>query len=109
IYSLNAYQVNQEDFRLDVLYRNDETGTPIPLLPDGELSDELLLRATGLDKLNANNDPSPDGFFDFINNITIMPQSGKIIFPVLEPFGSNIARQLSDPDDREKYVFQQLY
>src|SRR5690606_28293492 len=35
IYSLNAYQVNQEDFRLDVLYRNDETGTPIPLLPDG--------------------------------------------------------------------------
>lgn len=109
IYSLNAYQVNQEDFRLDVLYRNDETGTPIPLLPDGELSDELLLRATGLDKLNANNDPSPDGFFDFISNLTILPQSGKIIFPVLEPFGSNLARQLSDPDDREKYVFQQLY
>lgn len=109
IYSLNAYQVNQEDFRLDVLYRNDETGTPIPLLPDGELSDELLLRAVGLDELNSNNDPSPDGFFDFINNITITPQNGKIIFPVLEPFGSNIARQLSDPDDREKYVFQQLY
>lgn len=109
IYSLNAYQVNQEDFRLDILYRNDETGTPIPLLPDGELSDELLLRATGLDKLNANNDPTPDGFFDFISNMTILPQSGKIIFPVLEPFGSNIARQLSDPDDREKYVFQQLY
>ena len=109
IYSLNAYQVNREDFRLEVLYRNDETGTPIPFLPDGDLSNTLLLRAVGLDKLNANNDPMPDGFFDFINDITITPQNGKIIFPVLEPFGSNLARQLSNSEDREKYVYQQLY
>lgn len=109
IYSLNAYQVNREDFRLEVLYRNDETGTPIPFLPDGDLSDVLLIRAVGLDKLNANNDPMPDGFFDYISNITITPQNGKIIFPVLEPFGSNIARQLTNEEDREKYVYQQLY
>ncbi len=109
IYSLNAYQVNRDDFRLEVLYRNDETGTPIPFLPEGNLSDQLLLRVTGLDTLNSNNDPQPDGFFDFIPQVTINPQNGRIIFPYLEPFGSNLAKKIDDEEIREKYVFQQLY
>ncbi len=109
VYSLNAYQVNREDFRLDILYRNDETGTPIPFLPEGNLSKQLLLRVTGLDTLNNNNDPQPDGFFDFIQGVTISPQNGRIYFPVLEPFGSNLSRKLNEEEIREKYVFQQLY
>ncbi len=109
VYSLNAFQVNQEDFRLEVLYRNDETGTPIPFLPEGNLNDDLLVRVTGLDTLNSNNDPQPDGFFDFIPNITINPQTSRIFFPVLEPFGSNLAKRITDEEIREKYVFQELY
>ncbi len=112
IYSLNAFQVNREDFRLEVLYQNDETGTPIPFLPvpeTSDLSDELLLRIMALDQLNNNNDPQPDGFFDYVPGITISPQNGRIIFPVLEPFGSNLARQLDDEELREQYVFSELY
>lgn len=109
VYSLNAFQVNREDFRLEILYRNDETGTPIPFLPEGNLSKQLLLRVTGLDTLNNNNDPQPDGFFDFVPGITIVPQNGRIIFPVLEPFGSDLAKKIKDPEIREKYVFQELY
>lgn len=108
VYSLNAFQVNQEDFRLEIQYRNDETGTPIPFLPEGNLKDDLLVRVTGLDKLNSNNDPQPDGFFDFIPNITINTQTSRIFFPVLEPFGSDLAEQL-DEEFREQYVFQELY
>ncbi len=109
VYSLNAFQVNQEDFRLEVLYRNDETGTPIPFLPEGNLRNQLLLRVTGLDTLNNNGDPQPDGFFDFIPGITINPQTSRIIFPVLEPFGSDLAKRITDEEIREKYVFQELY
>ena len=111
VYSLNAYQLNQEDFRLHVLYMNDETGVPIPFLPKGNLNDQLLIRVMDVDKLNNNNDPVPggDGFFDFIPNRTIFPQNGRIIFPVLEPFGSNLTNKLNDPQDRERYVFQELY
>ena len=29
VYSLGAYQVSQQDFVLDVLYRKDETGVPV--------------------------------------------------------------------------------
>ena len=39
IYSLNAFQLDRQDFYMDVLYMNDETGVPIPFLPDGNLSD----------------------------------------------------------------------
>ncbi len=109
VYSLSAFQVNQEDFRLNVLYRDDERGTPIPFLPDGSLSDTLLLQVMELDRLNNNNDPQPDGFFDFVPGITIRPQTGRIIFPVLEPFGSNLSRKLDTEESKEKYVFQELY
>lgn len=115
IYALNAFQVNQEDFRLEILYRDDESGTPIPYLPEGNLKSQLLLRVMDLDRVNANNDPQPDGFFDFVFDqstgapITINPQNGRIIFPVLEPFGSHLNRELDSEEFREKYVFQQLY
>lgn len=109
IYSLNAYQVNREDFRLDILYQNDETGTPIPFLPDGNLKDDLLVRVMDLDQLNNNNDPQADGFFDFVPGITINTQNGRIIFPVLEPFGSNLNEKLDSDESRDRYVFQELY
>lgn len=109
VYSLNAFQVGADNFRLQVLYRNDETGTPIPFLPETNLRDELLLRVMNLDKLNFNNDPQPDGFFDFIPGVTIKPQNGRIIFPVLEPFGSNLAEKLATDEMRDEYVFNELY
>ncbi len=109
VYSLGAFQVDQQDFYLEIGYMNDETGVPIPLLPSGNLKDELLLRVMEMDRLNNNNDPQPDGIFDFVEGITINKQNGRIMFPVLEPFGSNLANKLTNAEDREKYVFQELY
>lgn len=108
VYSLNAFGISPEDFRLDVLYWNDETGVPIPFLPEGNLNEELLLRVMELDRVNKNLDPLPDGMFDFMPDITIKPQTGRIMFPVVEPFGSNLRRKL-DPEFHDQYVFQQLY
>ncbi|MDX5428538.1 MAG: cell surface protein SprA [Bacteroidota bacterium] len=109
IYSLNAFGVSKENFRLNVMYMNDETGVPIPFLPEGNLSDELLVRVMEMDKVNNNNDPLPDGIFDYIPGITIIEQSGRIIFPVVEPFGSNLEQKLTDPANQDRYVFQELY
>ena len=109
IYALNAFQLEQEDFYLDILYMNDETGVPIPFLPDGNLGDTLLVGVMELDRLNTNNDPFPDGIFDFVPGITIDQRKGRIIFPVVEPFGSNLYEKLTDAKAREKYVYQALY
>ncbi len=111
IYSLGAFQVDREDFYLEIAYWNAESGVPVPFLPskDKSVSQELILRLMEMDRLNNNNDPQPDGIFDFVEGITINPRNGRIMFPVLEPFGSNLESKLNLQADKEKYVFQQLY
>ena len=109
IYSLNAFQLDREDFYMDILYMNDETGVPIPFLPNGNLSDTLLVGVMELDRLNNNNDPFPDGIFDFVPGVTIDQKRGRIIFPVVEPFGSNLEKKLDTEQARNRYVYNALY
>ena len=63
----------------------------------------------GLDNLNSQLDREPDGFFDFIDGVTVMVDRGKIIFPEIEPFGSHLRKMINDPVLASKYVFQELY
>ena len=88
IYNIGAYQITRDDFTLDILYTNDKTGTDLTYIPAGAIDNIQLLRVLGLDNLNTQNDPYPDGMFDFVENFTISSSGGRIIFPVREPFGS---------------------
>ncbi|MDD2196474.1 MAG: cell surface protein SprA [Bacteroidales bacterium] len=109
IYSMNTYQINKTDFNLNILYQNDQTGTSINYLPEGNIANEPLLAVLNLDNLNSNLDPGSDGMFDFIEGITINSANGRVIFPVLEPFGKDLAKKIGDPDLVERYVYQELY
>lgn len=111
IYSLGAYQISPQDFRLDIFYI-DPGGGQKRFLPKGNLSDQQLIRVLSLDKLNNQGDPQPDGLFDFQQGITINAQNGRLIFPVIEPFGSYLAQQLTDagnPELVDNYAYTQLY
>ncbi|MFN8277447.1 MAG: cell surface protein SprA [Chitinophagales bacterium] len=112
VYSLGAYQVSAEDFRLDIYY-NDPGGGEKRYLPRGGLQGKQLIKVLNLDNVNGQNDAQPDGLFDFIPGVTILPANGRIIFPVKEPFGQNLrdafnatgtSTQISD-----QYVYNQLY
>jgi cell surface protein SprA len=116
VYALGAYQVSQDEFTLDVLYRDDKTGNAINYIPEGDLNKTILIRLLNLDNMNAQKDPYPDGIFDFMSGITISPSNGRVFFPLLEPFGSDLEKILRDSlqgNDAElavqKYVFQDLY
>lgn len=109
IYSLGSGRLERKDFELNILYQDDETGNSINYLPEGKLAKEILLQVMGLDNLNSQLDRSPDGFFDFIDGVTVRVDRGKIIFPVVEPFGSHLRKKIDDPFVAEKYVFQELY
>ncbi len=109
IYSFNAYQINKEGFRLNVLYQDDKTGNEINYIPAGSLKDKLLLRVLNLDNVNSQNDASPDGRFDFIDGITIDQSNGKIIFPAVQPFGDYLRQQFKSSSIADKYVFEELY
>lgn len=109
VYSLNAYQLSKDEFEFNIVYQNDSTGTYINYLPEGRLNGHILLEVMNLDKLNKQLDPYKDGIFDYIEGITVNSSRGRIIFPVLEPFGSHLADSIQDPVLIEKYTYQSLY
>ncbi len=135
IYDTGAFQLSQEDFRLNIFYTETSPlnyitpveGTPFPTPSPGqdELQDTPLLRVFNFDRLNFNNDPqfNGDGFFDFVPGITVFQQFGKIVFTKAEPFGEHLFETLRlspaenyDGDElldfnpnQQKYVYRSLY
>ncbi len=112
IYSLGATSINADKFELYVTYRNDSVGTDMQYLNEGpaDINGKQLIRVMYLDRLDQKNNAHPDGRFDYIEGLTVFSSSGKIIFPVLEPFGSHLAKALgNDPQLCKKYCFQELY
>lgn len=112
IYNLNAAQISREGFQLRVIYRDDNTGQDNPSLHEGQnLKNEPLIELLKLDQLNLNGDRLPDGNFDFIPGKTINTETGSVIFPVLEPFGTTLQSYFlgSEGSLVEKYVFNELY
>ncbi|MEL6803374.1 MAG: cell surface protein SprA, partial [Bacteroidota bacterium] len=108
VYSLGAFQVNQEDFRLDIQYEIPGEGFQ-RFLPNTNLAGRPLIQVFNLDRLNTQTDPAPDGIFDYVPGLTINPTTGRIYFPLLEPFGSDLAERITDPELADFYSYQQLY
>ncbi len=108
-YNIGAFQVNPDDFVFDIFY-DDPGKAPKRFIP--ARSEEPLLRIFNLDQLNVQGDPCPDGIFDFVPNITINPRNGRIMFPVLEPFGNSLAESLAnlpDPLVDTTLIYDELY
>jgi len=121
IYKLkDAYQVSREEFYLDIYYHDDLVGTDLRYITEGEIANKPLLKVLNLDNLNAQNDPKPDGVFDFIDDIqgnptttkipvTINSTNGRVIFPMLEPFGSDLRDKIDNNSIADRYVYQEIY
>ena len=116
VYNLSAYQVSSEKFILNILYKGDADGIANGFFTQGSNKGIPLIRLMGLDRLNKQQDPSPDGIFDFIDGAattggTINSQNGRIYFPTVEPFGKDL-RSLFPPEEQalaDLYAFDSLY
>lgn len=109
IYSIGAYQMSPDSFTLDVLYQDDEIGTPINYLTRGACANTPLLSVLGLDNLNGQQNAGPDGVFDYIEGVTVESRRGRIIFPVVEPFGRHLAAKLGDVELGKEIAYTELY
>jgi len=112
IYSLNASSVSQTGFKMQIARLDDKSGIEKPRMEEGKnTTGKLWLQLTDVDNLDAQNQKNPDGYYDFLDKITIDAQNGLLIFPVLEPFGSDLAKQFApgETDLISRYVYQQLY
>jgi cell surface protein SprA len=113
VYSLDVSGLQQQDFRLNVLYQEPSGGVK-RFLPESspEVAGKPLITILNADRLNNRNDPQPDGLYDFLDGYTVIAQQGKVIFPVLEPFGADLERLAfsGQPQEvKEKYIYNQLY
>ena len=114
VYSLSAYQVSSDKFRLNILYTGDAEGTPNGFFTQGAQKGIPLIRLMGLDRLNKQQDPTPDGIFDFIDGAqisggTINSANGRIYFPTTQPFGKDLRAVIDEPELADKYAFDSLY
>lgn len=112
IYSLGGYGINEANFSLQINRIDEGSGIEQPIMPEGQQTgNRLWIQLVGLDRLSPQQERQPDGVFDFLEGITIDPQAGRIMFPVLEPFGSDLRRLFlpSEQQLMERYPFQQLY
>lgn len=94
VYPIGAYNVTNEDFKMDIFYE-------APDAKQKRFFEELrdgypLINFFRLDNLNSQRDPQPDGIFDFVPGLTIIPSAGAVIFPMLEPFGESMLDQFYD-------------
>ena len=131
IYSTGAFQLSEDDFKLNILYSDPtprnyitpvdpDTGWPTTPKP---LEDRILLDVFNLSRLNVYRDVQPggDGFFDFVPGITVNTQGGQIIFTKVEPFGEflfghllgggtyDVANDQGYNVNQQKYVFRNMY
>jgi cell surface protein SprA len=121
VYALGAYQLQSEGFLLELMYKDDKTGVAINSLQNAistynsngtnvEVSDRTLLNLMKLDSLDQNNfvKPKGDGYFDYVEGVTVESETGNIHFPTLEPFGRDLEKKLTSPDD-DQFLFKELY
>lgn len=121
VYNIGGFNIGQEEFTLNILYQDTETGVKVNYFPNAPgVSGTPLLQLFNLDRLNPQGDQITDGFFDFLEGKTIRAQNGRIIFPVREPFSEDYLRQIftqanqSNPGVNveamvERYAFNELY
>ena len=129
IYNTGAFQLAEENFRLNILYSNPSPVNYISPIDESiwpeNLESQILLNTFNLDRLNFYRDPQPegDGFFDYVPGVTIEPRYGRIIFPTIEPFGEYLFKILDNPNSQQEdynnkesynanqkhYVFEEMY
>lgn len=116
IYNIGAYQVNSEDFVMNILYTGGDDGVPKGYFPEGneDIKGVPIIEVMNFDNLDQQNNPYPDGVFDFINNAatnggTIQASNGRIFFTMLEPFGKYLRDKLGDESLADIYCYDSLY
>ena len=119
VYALGAYPLSQDGFRFEIQYRDDQTGIPSNVLQNANtigISNLPLVQILKLDQLDQSQSKNADGFFDYVEGITVNSQNGFIFFPEPEPFGNDLVKNNSVPNDvgldetlDASFLFKELY
>jgi cell surface protein SprA len=111
VYSVGYGTLTATDFKLNVLYQEPGQGWK-RYIPFGNKNEGApLISLVNLDRLNNQLDPQPDGVFDYVEGFTVLSQYSRIVFPVLQPFGRDLANQIYNvvPSTAKDTLYYALY
>ena len=111
VYSVGYGTLTSTDFKLNVLYQEPSLGWK-RYVPFGDKNQGVpIISLVNLDKLNNQLDPQPDGVFDYVEGFTVISPYSRIVFPVLEPFGRDLAAQVYTvpPPNAKDTLYYALY
>ncbi|MBS1742176.1 MAG: cell surface protein SprA [Bacteroidetes bacterium] len=98
VYTIGYGVLSPQDFKLDVLYQEPGLGEKRYVPFGNKNAGSPIISLINLDRLNSQLDPQPDGVFDYVEGFTVNSQYSRVIFPVLEPFGRDLAAAVyTDP------------
>lgn len=112
VYYLSS-SVQKEKFRLDVKYQSDSIGVYVNYIPENNLKNTPLIKLLGADRLDNNNKPHSNGYFDFVDGYTV--SNGRVFLPMAEPFGRGLYNAMKNAspgiseDVLQKYCYYELY
>ncbi len=111
VYSLSAYNVSAEKFKLNVeyYYTNDSISSYLKYLPISNIKKTPLVKVLNLDRLNSRQKAVSDGYFDFVDGYTVDATNGRVYLPSVEPFGRYLIDKIEDKDLAKQYAFTELY
>ena len=111
VYSVGYGTLTASDFKLNVLYQEPSLGWK-RYVPFGDKNQGVpIISLVNLDRLNNQLDPQPDGVFDYVEGFTVISPYSRIVFPVLEPFGRDLAVQVynNPPPGAKDTLYYALY
>jgi len=109
VYYIGASSLKSTAFTMQVQYMSDTLGVYSNFINEAPIASDLLIKVMNLDRLNASNESHSDGKFDWVEGYTVNSSTGRIYFPVVEPFGSWLASKLGDKATADRYCFYELY
>lgn len=110
VYALNVSNLQKENFTMQIQYLNDSVGTYTNYINASPISNQLLIKVMNLDQLNKNQERHSDGQFDWVEGYTVQSAGGRIIFPVVEPFGSHLEKIFGKGSpEAKRYCYPELY
>ena len=106
-----ATNIEKTKFRLDVKFQSDTAGVYLTYIPEQQVKGTPLIRLLGADRLDNNNKPHSNGYFDYVEGYTI--SDGRVFLPAAEPFGRYMYNYLTKsgvaPDRASRYAYTELY
>ena len=92
-------------------YQSDSTGVYLNYIPEAKVKDQPIIKVLGADRLDNNNNPHSNGYYDYVAGYTV--SEGRVFIPKAEPFGSYLYTYLKGKgiadEVAKKYAFTELY